>query len=227
MVNPCGKPARHVLTDDVHGLGWGPTKPSTMKKTIILLALLGVTSAAFAAAEIGQPAPAFTATDITGATHSLSDFKGKIVVLESYNPDCPYVANHYGTGAMQALQAELIAKGVIWLMVNSVHDQHRSYRPPAKARQEWADKKVKATAWLDDHSGEIAKAYGMRTTPHMFVIAADGTLAYQGAIDDRAVTNGDPREARNYIREAVTQLLAGDAPKVTRTKPYGCGVYTR
>lgn len=197
-----------------------------MKKTIALFTLLGVASAAFAAAEIGKPAPAFTATDITGQSHKLSDFKGKIVVLESYNLDCPYVVNHY-KGAMQELQAELTAKGIVWLVVNSTHAQHGSYRNPEKARQEWADKKMKATAWLDDSSGQIANAYGMKTTPHLFVIAADGTLAYQGAIDDRSATKGDPREARNYVREATSRLLAGGKPEVTQTKPYGCGVKTK
>jgi peroxiredoxin len=194
-----------------------------MKKTIALFTLLGVASVAFAAAEIGKPAPAFTATDITGQSHKLADFKGKIVVLESYNLDCPYVVNHY-KGAMQDLQAELTGKGIVWLVVNSVHAKHDSYRTPDAARKEWADKKMKATAWLDDNSGQIAKAYGMKTTPHMFVIAADGTLTYQGAIDDRAAAKGDPREARNYVREAVNKLLAGEKPEVTHTRPYGCGV---
>jgi len=195
-----------------------------MKRTLTAFALLATAAAAFAGAEIGKPAPDFTATDINGKTYKLSDYAGKIVVLEAYNLDCPFCANHFKTGAMQELQADLTAKGVVWLMVNSTNPKSPSFRPPEKARKEWDREKMKATAWLDDHSGAIGKAYGMRTTPHMFVIAQDGTLAYQGAIDDRAEASGDPRKARNYVREAVNKLLAGEKPVVTQTKPYGCGV---
>lgn len=196
----------------------------TMKPVITLLTLLGVASVAFGAAEIGKPAPEFTAPDITGKTHKLSDYRGKIVVLEAYNFDCPYCANQFTSGAIQELQADLAAKGVVWLLVNSVHAKHPSYRTPEAARAEWDKLKIKATAWLDDNSGAIGKAYGMKTTPHLFVIAKDGTLAYQGAIDDRAATSGDPRTARNYVREAVQKLLAGEKPAMTQSKPYGCGV---
>jgi len=122
------------------------------------------------------------------------------------------------------LQAELTAKGVVWFVVNSTNPKHPSHRTPEKAKQEWAAQKIKAMAWLDDSSGAIGKAYGMKTTPHLFVIAKDGTLAYQGAIDDRAETEGDPRTARNYVREAVAALLAGKKVEVSQTKPYGCGV---
>ena len=156
-----------------------------MKSLIGLLALLASIGAALAAAEVGQPAPEFTATDINGKTHKLSDYRGKIVVLESYNQDCPFCHNHYRTGAMQELQQELTSKGVVWLVVNSVSAKYPSHRSPEAARKEWAAQKMHATAWLDDSSGEIGKAFGMRTTPHMFVIDQQGTLAYQGAIDDR------------------------------------------
>ena len=195
-----------------------------MKRHIALLAALGLATSAFAAAQIGKPAPDFTATDINGKTHKLADYKGKIVVLESFNLDCPFVRNHYKTGAMQELQADLTGKGVVWLVVNSVNPKYSSHRPPEKAKQEWTAQKIKATAWLDDSSGVIGKAYGMKTTPHVFVIAKDGTLAYQGAIDDRAESDGDPRTARNYVRAAVNALLAGKPVPVTQTKSYGCGV---
>lgn len=195
-----------------------------MKRIITLLAFLGVAGAAFAAAEIGKPAPDFTAQDINGKTHKLADYQGKIVVLEAYNLDCPFCLNQFKTGAMQELQAELAAQGVVWLLVNSTHAKHPSYRAPEAARKEWADRKIQAAAWLDDSSGAVGKAYGMKTTPHLFVIAADGTLAYQGAIDDKAASSGDPRKARNYVREAVKALKDGKKPDVTQTKPYGCGV---
>ena len=195
-----------------------------MKRALTALGLLGFAGAALAAAEVGKPAPAFTATDINGQTHKLSDYQGKIVVLESYNLDCPFCHNHYRSGAMQELQRDLTAKGVVWLMVNSVSPKNPSHRSAEAARKEWASEKIKATAWLDDSSGEVGKAYGMRTTPHMFVIDQAGALIYQGAIDDRPSPEGDPRTARNYVREAVQKLQAGEKLAVSQTKPYGCGV---
>jgi len=195
-----------------------------MKRKLTVLGTFATAVSLFAAAEIGKPAPDFTATDINGKTHKLGDYKGKIVVLESYNLDCPFCANHFKSGAMQELQGDLTAKGIVWLLVNSTAANHPAYRSPEKARKEWAAQKIKATAWLDDKSGAIGKAYGMKTTPHMFIIAKDGTLAYQGAIDDRPEPGGDPRSARNYVREAVNKLLAGGKPAVTQTKSYGCGV---
>jgi peroxiredoxin len=176
------------------------------------------------AAEIGRPAPDFTGMDINGNVHRLSDYSGKVVVLEAYNLDCPFCANHFKTGAMQELQAELKDKGVIWLLINSVDDQHPSYRTPEQARAEWKRQKIEAKAWIDDSSGAIGRAYGLRTTPHMVVIDKEGRVAYDGAIDDKPSANGNPRAARNYVREAVHALLADKDVAVTSTKPYGCGV---
>jgi len=195
-----------------------------MKKAIALLVMIGLTGAALAAAEIGKPAPDFSGTDINGKTIKLADYKGKIVVLESYNVDCPYCANHFKTGAMQELQKEMADKGVVWFMVNSVNSKHSSYRTPEQARAEWKSEKINATAWLDDSSGTIGKLYSMKTTPHMFVIDQTGTLVYDGAIDDRASPSGDPRKARNYVREAVGKIQAGEKVTVPQTKPYGCAV---
>lgn len=177
-----------------------------------------------AEAIVGKPAPGFTASDINGQTHQLSDYKGKIVVLEEYNLDCPFCANHYKTGAMQELQGYATSKGVVWLLVDSAGVKSGSYRKPEKARKEFAAQKMKATAWIDDSSGALGKLYGLKTTPHMIVIAQNGTLAYGGAIDDRPEVEGDPRTARNYVREAVNKLLAGEAVEKTASKPYGCGV---
>jgi peroxiredoxin len=195
-----------------------------MKRAMTLLALCGWAGAALAAAQVGKPAPDFTATDINGKTIKSSDYKGKIVVLESYNQDCPYCHNHYRTGAMQDLQRELTGKGVIWLLVDSVGADYSSHRSAEEAKKEWASDKISATAWIDDVSGEVGKKFGMRTTPHMFVIDQNGVLAYQGAIDDRAEPDGDPRTAHNYVRDAVQQLQAGQKVTVTQTKSYGCGV---
>ncbi len=185
---------------------------------------MGVVSAAFAAAEVGKTAPDFSATDINGQTHKLSDYQGKIVVLESYNLDCPFCHNHYRTGAMQELQQDLATKGVVWLLVNSVTPKSPSHRSREAARKEWAREKIHATAWLDDSSGTIGRTYGMRTTPHMFVINQEGVLVYEGAIDNRPSPEGEPRTAHNYVREAFQKLEAGQQVAVSQTKPYGCGV---
>ncbi len=125
---------------------------------------------------------------------------------------------------MQELQKELTAKGVVWLLVNSVAPKYPSHRDAEAAKKEWAAQKIAATAWLDDSTGKVGREYGMRTTPHMFVIAPNGILVYQGAIDDRPQPEGDPRTARNYVREAVQKLQAGTKPTVSQTKPYGCSV---
>jgi peroxiredoxin len=195
-----------------------------MKRILALFVLFACAGAALAAAEVGKPAPEFTAADINGKTIKLSDYQGKIVVLESYNQDCPYCHNHYKTGAMQELQKDLTSQGVIFLVVNSVSPSNSSHRTPEAAQKEWTAEKMNATAWLDDSSGELGKKYGMRTTPHMFVIDQKGVLVYQGAIDDRAAPSGDPRTARNYVREAVKALQTGEKVAVPETKPYGCGV---
>lgn len=195
-----------------------------MKRLLAFAATVCAAGIAIAAVETGKPAPDFTARDINGKEHKLSDYKGKIVVLESYNLDCPFCAKHFKNGAMQELQAQLTAKGVVWLLVNSTNPKHPSYRTAEAAKKEWTAQGMKATAWLDDSSGAVGKAYGMKTTPHMFVIDANGNLAYQGAIDDNPSDKGDPRKSRNYVMEAVSKLLAGEQVEVTQTKPYGCSV---
>jgi peroxiredoxin len=195
-----------------------------MKKIFALFAALTLAASVFAV-EIGKPAPDFTGTDINGKTVKLSDYKGKIVVIESYNSDCPFDANHYKTGAMQELQKNLTGKGVVWLLVDSVNKKNFSYRTPEQAKQEIADKKIVADAWIDDSSGAIGHLYDMKTTPHMFVIAGDGTLAYDGAIDNRPQPFGDPRAAKNYVSAAVDELLAGKPVTISQSKPYGCAVH--
>jgi len=190
-----------------------------MKK--ILTTLLGLSVScvlAMADAEIGKAAPDFTVKDVNGKAIKLSDYKGKIVVLESYNLDCPYVQNHYNSGAMQELQGSLTARDVAWLTVNS------SYDKADRAKKEAQDKKIKATAVVYDPKGAIGKAYGFKTTPHVVVIDKAGKVAYNGAIDDKAETEGDPRAAKNYVKDVVGKLQAGEAITVAKTKPYGCGV---
>jgi peroxiredoxin len=195
-----------------------------MKRALTLGVLAGMIGSALGAVEIGKPAPDFTATTIDGQTIHLSDYRGKIVVLESYNLDCPFCHNQYRTGAMQELQRDMAAKGVVWLLVNSVNPDNSSHRTPAEAKKEEAAQKMTITAWIDDSSGKLGHEYDMRTTPHMFVIDKDGVLVYDGAIDDKPTPDHNPREARNYVREAVGKLLAGEKVAVTESKPYGCSV---
>jgi peroxiredoxin len=193
-----------------------------MKKTFSILAAAVLAGSVFAV-EIGQPAPDFTGTDIHGKTIKLSDYKGKIVVIESYNLDCPFCKNQYN-GATQDLQKELAGKGVVWLLVNSVNPKNPSHRTAEQARKEWAGQKIAATAWIDDSSGAIGRLYDMKTTPHMFVVAADGTLVYDGAMDNKPDPKHDPRTAKNYVRAAVENLLAGKPVEISQTRPYGCSV---
>jgi len=176
------------------------------------------------AVDIGKPAPDFTATDINGKTVHLSDYKGKIVVLESYNSDCPYCHHQYATGAMQDLQKDLAAKGVVWLLVNSVNPNNSSHRTDAQAQKEEVTQNMDITAWIDDSSGAVGHLYGMETTPHMFVIDKSGTLVYDGAIDNVADPVHDTKTARNYVHEAVDDLINGKPIEVSETKPYGCSV---
>jgi peroxiredoxin len=195
-----------------------------MKTFFTLLATLAMAGSVLGV-EIGKPAPDFSGTDINGKSVKLSDYKGKIVILESYNSDCPFCHNQYRSGATQALQKELADKGVVWLLVNSVNPNNSSHRSATQAQQEWSDLKIAATAWIDDSSGTIGHLYGMRTTPHVFVVDKTGTLVYEGAMDDHPDPFHDPKTARNYVREAVDDLLAGKPIEVTQTKPYGCAVH--
>jgi peroxiredoxin len=194
-----------------------------MKKTLVWLTALTL-ALTVRAAEIGKAAPDFTATDINGKTVKLSDYKGKIVVIESYNSDCPFCNNQYKTGAMQAQQKALAARGVVWLLVNSVNPKNSSHRTPEQAKAEMAAEKMDVTAWIDDSSGAVGHLYNMKTTPHMFVIDKTGTLVYDGAIDDQPDPSHDPSKARNYVREAVDEVIAGKPVAVSQTKPYGCSV---
>lgn len=180
---------------------------------------------ALAAPAIGQPAPAFTATDADGRTHSLSDFKGKTVVLEWTNEGCPYVKKHYNSGAMQSLQKSATGDGVVWLTVVSSAPNAQGYLAPDAAKS-WKTKNGAAsTALLIDSSGTVGKAYDARTTPHMYVVDKTGKLAYMGGIDDKPVA--DPSSlngATNYVSAALGDLKAGRAVATPVTKAYGCSV---
>jgi peroxiredoxin len=197
-----------------------------MKKLFLtLVTALVVAGTAHAQPVIGQPAPELTATDTKGVSHSLSDFRGKTVVLEWTNHDCPYVKKHYDTGNMQALQREATAEGVVWLTIISSAPGKQGYVTPEEADALTAERDAAPTAVLFDPEGTAGKAYGARTTPHMFVIDPEGTLVYMGGIDDRPTASKEDVEgARNYVREALTALGSGqDVPQST-SRPYGCSI---
>lgn len=197
-----------------------------MIKTLALsLFLTLVAMPAFAAVEIGKPAPAFTGTDSNGKTHTLSDYKGKIVVLEWTNPLCPFVVKHYDSGNMQKLQAEYTGKDVVWLSVNSSAANKEGNQSADAANKYMTEKKSKETARLLDPSGEIGKAYDAKTTPHMFVIDKEGNVAYEGAIDDNDSFKPETiAGAKNYVKAALDSVLEGKPVETAQTKPYGCSV---
>lgn len=180
---------------------------------------------ATAPAEIGKAAPAFAAADIAGAQRTLAEHAGKVVVLEWNNPECPFVKKHYSGGSMQALQKELTAKGVVWVTINSGAAGKQGALDGAGAKAMLAEKGASPSVYLIDGNGKIGKAYGAKTTPHMFVIDAKGTLVYAGAIDDKATSNADDvKGATNWVRQAVEETLAGKPVTMASTQPYGCSV---
>jgi AhpC/TSA family len=184
-----------------------------------------VASTAYAAAAIGQPAPAFTATDTAGKAVSLADFKGRTVVLEWVNPGCPYVRKHYGSANMQATQKAAVDKGVVWLAVNSTAADASDYLAPAAMAGWMKEQKAAASATLMDANGQVGRAYGARTTPHLYVIDTKGVLVYAGAIDSKPSANpADVKTATNHVNQALAETLAGKPVSVAATQPYGCSV---
>jgi peroxiredoxin len=189
------------------------------------LALALGAASAHAAAVVGQPAPGFTLSDAKGARHTLSSYKGKLVVLEWVNYDCPFVKKHYDSGNMQKLQQAYAAKGVVWFSINSSAPGKQGNFAPDVIQSMLAERKAASTAYLIDADGTVGRAYGAKTTPHMFVIAASGTLVYAGGIDDRPSTDqADIAGAKNYVQAALDEALAGKAVSVPTSTPYGCSV---
>lgn len=178
-----------------------------------------------AVARVNTAAPNFTGVDSNGKTHNLSDFKGKVVVLEWSNHECPFVRKHYGSGNMQKLQKEATGKGVVWLTVLSSAAGQQGYVSASQANELSKSRNASPTAVILDPDGKIGKLYGARTTPHMFVIGADGNMKYMGAIDSIASANAaDVAKADNYVRNAVNALVAGKQVTRATTQPYGCTV---
>lgn len=189
------------------------------------LALAGWPAGAHAQAVVGQKAPAFSAADTNGQTRSLADLAGKVVVLEWWNPGCPFVAKHYDSANMQKLQKDWTGKGVVWLTVNSSAAGQQGHLDAAGANTLMKQKNGAATAVLLDHDGTIGRAYGAKTTPHMFVIDPSGAVVYAGGIDDKPSTDkADIATATNHVAAALREVTAGKKVSTPSSQPYGCGV---
>jgi len=192
---------------------------------IILVVSVMLPALSFASVKIGESAPNFTLLDSNDQQRSLSDFTGKYIVLEWFNPECPFVRKHYDSGNMQGLQEKYTAEDIVWLSIDSSADGNQGYLTSKDARLFIEDKNVSSTAVLLDPQGEVGRLYGAKTTPHMFIIDQQGKLVYQGAIDDVSSADAeDIPDAKNYVRETLDLALTGGSVKGFATKSYGCSV---
>ncbi len=196
-------------------------------KTVLTILMSLVATAVFAldAPPVGSAAPDFSLADAKGKTHSLSQYKGKYVVLEWFNPECPFVKKHYGSGNMQKLQEEYADKGVVWLTIDSNAPGTEGNLSPEQAEKIMTAWKTHQTALLLDPEGKAGRAYGAKNTPNMVVINPEGKIAYEGAIDSKATPNpADIPNSTNYVKAALDESLAGKSVTTSTTKPYGCSV---
>ena len=174
---------------------------------------------------VGKPAPNFKLADADGKPVTLSDFKGKTVVLEWNNPGCPFVQKHYDSGNMQKTQAAATKDGVVWLSINSSAPGKQGHMSGAEAKAFVAKSKASPTAYLLDPKGVVGKVYDAKTTPHMYVVNKAGTLVYAGGIDDKPTANkADVQGARNHVLAALSEIKEGKAVSVATSRPYGCSV---
>ncbi len=191
----------------------------------ILASLATTTLLALDSPPVGSAAPDFSLTDAKGQTHSLSQYKGKYVVLEWFNPECPFVKKHYGSGNMQKLQEEYTGKGVVWLTIDSNAPGSEGNMTPEQAEKVTTAWKTHQTALLLDPKGKAGRAYGAKNTPNMVVISPEGKIAYEGAIDSKATPNpADIPSSTNYVKVALDESLAGKPVTTANTRPYGCGI---
>jgi hypothetical protein len=197
-----------------------------MKTMLTAFTALAVIAAPAAAAPVvGKPAPNFVAADVNGKPVRLSQFRGKTVVLEWNNPECPFVQKHYGSGNMQKAQAAAAKDGVVWLSINSGAPGNQGHMSGAEAKAFLAKAGARPTAYLLDPRGVVGRAYEAKTTPHMYVVNKAGTLVYAGGIDDKPTKNAsDISGARNHVLVALSELKAGKAVSVATSRPYGCAV---
>jgi peroxiredoxin len=177
------------------------------------------------AASAGQAAPDFTVTDSNGKAVRLSDYKGKFVVLEWTNPDCPFVQKHYNSANMPTLQKEWAARDVVWLSVNSTNRSSFEYKTGAQMNSWIQSHGAAPTAALIDGDSATGQKYAAKTTPHMFVVDPKGQIVYAGAIDDkRSSRPEDVKTANNYVRLALGEAMSGKPVSTPNTTPYGCSV---
>lgn len=188
-------------------------------------ALLGARPAFAAAGTVGAPAPTFTATDIAGKAVNLADLKGKVVVLEWTNHQCPFVVKHYATGNMQALQKEFTGKGVVWLTIVSSAPGEQGAVDATQAAGIAAEAGAAHTHKILDPQGTIGRMFDAKVTPHMYVIGTDGTLLYNGAIDSiRSTKKEDVEKAEPLLKNAVNAVLAGQPVQNATNQAYGCTI---
>ena len=184
-----------------------------------------VAGPAAAEAVVGKPAPNFKLADVNGKAVTLSQFRGKTVVLEWNNPECPFVKKHYGSGNMQKAQAAAAKDGVVWLSINSGAPGKQGHMSAAEAKSVMAKAGAQPTAYLLDPRGVVGKVYDAKTTPHMYIVNKAGTLVYAGGIDDKPTPRpSDIAGARNHVLAALSEIKAGKPVSVTTSRPYGCAV---
>jgi peroxiredoxin len=189
------------------------------------LSIVCMTAPSARAAQIGSQAPDFHGTDSSGKTQSLDQYRGKFVVLEWHNHDCPYTVKHYQSGNMQSLQKQWTAKGVVWLTIISSAPGQQGYVDAPQENAYLKKMDAKPTAAILDPKGSIGHLYDAKTTPNMFVIDPSGKLIYAGAIDDHPTTEvSDIQSSKNYVSAALTQAMTGGAVQTPATRPYGCSV---
>jgi hypothetical protein len=187
----------------------------------VVCAAMAVNAGHAATAEVGQPAPDFSLTDINGKTYNLSELKGKTVVLEWVNPNCPFVKRHYESGNMPTLQKEAAAEGVVWLSINSGAAGAEGDLGVTEVKKWIGDVNASPAAYFRDQTGKVGRLYGAKTTPHMYVINPEGVLVYQGAIDNNRSTSVG---ADNYVRAALASVKSGQPVAKKVSEPYGCSV---
>jgi AhpC/TSA family len=203
-------------------------------KTLTLAALAAISAFAIervsalppvAAARVGEPAPAFSAPDISGKIIRLGDYAGKMIVLEWTNDGCPFVGKHYDSGNMQSLQQRYTAAGVVWLTIASSAPGEQGYVTPAEAKADLARWRAAPSGFLLDPEGIVGRLYNARATPHMVVIDRTGRLVYMGAIDDKPSTHlADVKTAHNYVAAALDSIAAGQPVATASTRAYGCSI---
>lgn len=197
----------------------------SIKRLLAVVAVSCALSSVSHAVSVGEPAPDFELVDMEGVSHSLSDFRGKTVVLEWINLGCPYVKKHYKSGNMQGLQSEAADEDVVWLSICSSAVGKQGNLSPSEWKAAYDEQGMASTTVLIDEDGDVGRLYRARATPHMFVVDATGVLAYNGAIDSiRSASQDDIAQAQNYVKAALDSIAAGAPLEVAMSKPYGCSI---